>query len=278
MAVVLGKGLRREVSSGSCGLWDLIDGSFVVGDRDVADLVQDPGWAGLWTVRRRTALGDVACVVGDLGEAGFAGCRPVRRFSWRTGQRQRPGVQFMVSTGRHHGFESMAEQRLLLALDFAGDVDDVISQPFWLRFLTRAGWWEHVPDFLAWGPGGVVVVDVRPGGRIQADERVRFAATAEVALACGWRYAVVEGWRPHVMSVLDTLSSQRRDLRDVLGVQAQLMAVAGQGPMEFGRLVGATSYPAVARAHALHLLWHRRLAISVTAPLSDATVVSGADW
>jgi len=27
----------------------------------------------------------------------------------------------MVSTGRHHGFESHAEQQLLLALDFAGD-------------------------------------------------------------------------------------------------------------------------------------------------------------
>jgi hypothetical protein len=39
-------------------------------------------------------------------------------------------LQYLVSTGRHHGFESVAEQRLLLALDFAADLADVLSQPF----------------------------------------------------------------------------------------------------------------------------------------------------
>jgi hypothetical protein len=55
-------------------------------------------------------------------------------------QRHRPGLQFMVSTGRHHGFESLEEARVLLALDFAGDVTDVVSQPLKLRFGTSA---EH---------------------------------------------------------------------------------------------------------------------------------------
>ena len=54
----------------------------------------------------------------------------------------------MASTGRHHGFESVAEQRLLLALDFAADLTDVLSQPFRLRFATAEGWREHIPDFL----------------------------------------------------------------------------------------------------------------------------------
>jgi hypothetical protein len=30
----------------------------------------------------------------------------------------------LVNTGRHHGFESLTEARLLLALDFAGDLVD----------------------------------------------------------------------------------------------------------------------------------------------------------
>lgn len=30
----------------------------------------------------------------------------------------------MVSTGRHHGFESLEESKLLLALDFAGRVSE----------------------------------------------------------------------------------------------------------------------------------------------------------
>jgi hypothetical protein len=66
------------------------------------------------------------------------GVEPVRRFAWQRGQRHRPGLQYLLSTGRHHGFESMAEQRLLLALDFAGELVEVCSQPFHLRFETRA--------------------------------------------------------------------------------------------------------------------------------------------
>lgn len=33
-------------------------------------------------------------------EAPATGCEPVRRFSWRRGQRHRSGLQYLVSTGR----------------------------------------------------------------------------------------------------------------------------------------------------------------------------------
>jgi hypothetical protein len=81
----------------------------------------------------------VACAVRDLDAVPVAGCQPVRRFSWRRGQRHRPGLQFMVSTGRLHGFESLEERALLLALDFAGAVEEVLPQPFRLRFETAGG-------------------------------------------------------------------------------------------------------------------------------------------
>ena len=61
---------------------------------------------------------------------------------------------------------------------------------------------------------------------IEAADRVKFAASAEAALACGWRYGVVAGWRPHVMTTLDTLSAQRRPLSDPLGVTEALLAAA----------------------------------------------------
>jgi hypothetical protein len=240
----------------------------------VAALVRESGWARRWTATWKTAAGELVRPVTDLGSMGFAGCLPVRRFSWRTDQRHRPGLQYLVSTGRHHGFESMAEQKVLLALDFAGAVREVWSQPFRLRFLTLEGWWEHIPDFLACGRGGLVLIDVRPADRIGADDRVRFAAAAEAASACGWRYVVVAGWRRHVMATLDTLSSQRRPLNDRLGVQADLVDAVVPGPLRFGDLVATTSVPAVGRAHALHLLWHRRLSIDLGQPLTDATVVS----
>ncbi|MFE4177187.1 hypothetical protein ACFRR7_34990 [Streptomyces sp. NPDC056909] len=94
---------------------------------------------------------------------------------------------------------------------------------------------------------------------------MKFAATEEMAAACGWRYTVVSQWQPHVRSVLDQLSAQRRQLEDRLGLQDQLEEAADASPFtEFGQLVGETTLPAVARAHAMHLLWHRRLGLDTS--------------
>ncbi|MGH3736538.1 MAG: TnsA-like heteromeric transposase endonuclease subunit [Micromonosporaceae bacterium] len=209
----------------------------------------------------------------DLTSMPMVGCEPVRRFGWRAGQRHRPGLQYLVSTRRHHGFESVAEQRLLLVLDFAAGLVDVLSQPFRLRFATVDGWREHTPDFLAVTDAGTWVIDVRPGDRIGEDDRVGFAATGEVALSCGWRYAVVAGWRPHVLATVDTLSAQRRWLADPLGLQAVLLESVAGAPRRFGELVAGTAVPAVARAHLLHLLWWRRLGTDLTQPLTDGSTV-----
>lgn len=120
---------------------------------------------------------------------------------------------------------------------------------------------------------GVLLVDVRPGERIGVDDRTAFAAAREVALSAGWRYLVVSGWRPGVQATLDTLSAQRRALTDPLGLQAQVLEALADGPRRFGDLVAATRLPAVARAHALHLIWRRRLGIDLAAPLNDGTPV-----
>ncbi|MFF3129614.1 hypothetical protein ACFVRD_47310 [Streptomyces sp. NPDC057908] len=73
---------------------------------------------------------------------------PVRRFTWRARQRHWPGLQYMVSTGQHHGFESLEEAVLLLALDSV-TVGEVLPQPFRLSFEHVGGRSEHTPDFLA---------------------------------------------------------------------------------------------------------------------------------
>ena len=175
----------------------------------------------------------------------MAGCVPVRRFTWRRRQRHRPGLQFMVSTGRPHGFESLEERSLLLALDFLGEVEDVLSQPFRLKFETADGeTGEHVPDFVAvFRDGSRWLLDVRPAGLVKDEDSIRFAAAAEAALEAGWRYSVVAAWRPHVLSVLDALSAQRRDLEDRLGLEGDLLRAVAGGPAAFGDLVAATRPP-----------------------------------
>lgn len=266
-------GGRCEVASDRCGWEELLapGSGALVAAREA--LVLGQGWAREWTTRWKFGDGPVTCPVRDLAAVPLRGAQPVRRFSWLTSQSHRPGLQYMVSTGRHHGFESHAEQQLLLALDFAGRLEDLLSQPFRLAFTASGGPGEHTPDFLAVTEAGVWLIDVRPEERIEAEDQVRFAAAAEAALSCGWRYVVAAGWRPQVQATLDTISAQRRPLSDPLGLQRVLLAAARHGPVRFGELVGQAGVPAMARAQALHLIWHRRLGIDLAAPLGDRSLV-----
>jgi hypothetical protein len=261
------------VASDRCGLDDLFLDYETTAARGGLEL--RPGWPRRWTATWRASGGEVAGAVRDLGEVPVAGLVPVRRFTWRQRQRHRPGLQFMVSTGRLHGFESLEERSLLLALDFIGSVEEVLSQPFRLKFETADGkTGEHIPDFLAaFRDGSRWLLDVRPAGLVKGEDAVQFAAAAEAALEAGWRYSVVAGWRPHVVSVLDALSAQRRELEDRLGLEGELLRAVAAGPATFGDMVAATRLPVVARSHALHMIWRRQLGIDLACPLGDGALV-----
>jgi hypothetical protein len=76
-----------------------------------------------------------------------------------------------------------------------------------------------------------------------------------------------------VWTNVDALSAERRPLPDVLGIQGQLREAAAQGPLPFGELVERCRIPAIARAHAIHLLWHRHLGVDLAGPFGDASLV-----
>ena len=97
------------VWSDCCGLEELFL-AYGIGDAERARLALGAQWARRWTATWRAPGGDVECAVRDLESVPVAGCEPVRRFSWRQRQRHRPGLEFLVSTGRLHGFESLEEQ------------------------------------------------------------------------------------------------------------------------------------------------------------------------
>lgn len=232
-------------------------------------LVLTEGWQRRWTATWRYAGDKVTWSVDDLAAVSRSGLGPVRGFTWRRDQRHRPGLEYLVSTRRQHGFESLEEDRLLLVLDFCGEVVEVLSQPLEMRFQTADKWRKHTPDFLAVTTAGTWLIDVRPERLIKAEDLESFAATQEMALSCGWRYTVATRWRPHAMTTLDTLAAGRRPTRDLLQLQPTLLARAERGG-RFGELAAGPYWP-VARAQLLHLLWHRRLGMDLSRPLTDGS-------
>jgi hypothetical protein len=105
------------------------------------------------------------------------------------------------------------------------------------------------------------------------DDLVAFAATAEVTLTLGRRYAVVTGWRAHVSCTLHALPAQWRTLSDPPGMTQQVLAAVAAGLRRFAEVVESTTVPRSGRAFLLHLLWHRRLGMDLGAPLADATLI-----
>ena len=269
--------MRDEVG-GDSPLWSHLAGwddlLVPVPSTDASGLDLEEGWPDRWLVTRRVSGDKVSCTVRDLSRMPGTSGGPVRWFSWQREQGHRPGLQYLVSTGRHHGAESMEEARVLLALDFAGDLVDVVSQPLLLRFTTASGKGrEHTPDFLAVTRSGTWLIDVRPEPRIEDKDAESFAAAAEAALACGWRYTVAARWRDHVLASLDALSSQRRPLKDPLGLRPGLLASAGKQGARFGEVAAASGCEPVARAQLLHLIWYRRIGIDLAEPLADRSLL-----
>ncbi|MFE7484686.1 hypothetical protein [Streptomyces sp. NPDC057552] len=132
----------RPVWSHSCALDDLV-APYAIDPAVTEGLDTEPGWARRWTARWKTAQADAISPVQDLTSVPAIASVPVRGFTWRAGQRHRPGLQYLLATGRMHGFESLAERNLLMALDFVGNVVEVLSQPFKLRFTTVDGSEDH---------------------------------------------------------------------------------------------------------------------------------------
>lgn len=257
--------------SDACRLEDLA--LLYTGFSDYVKLLDlDEKWPVRWTTTWKFGRSPVAIPVRGLDQVSIGRSVPVRRFTWRTDQFHRPGLEYLMATDRHHGFESHEEECLLLVSDFAGLVE-ALSQPFRLRFFAEGKAIKHTPDFLLVTDSGLFLIDVRPAGRIKAEDALKFAAAAEAALSAGWRYGVVVGWRQHVLPNLDALSAERRPLPDVLGIQWQLQEAAAQGPLPYGELVQRCCLPAIGRAHAIHLLWNRHLGVDLSVPFGNASLI-----
>lgn len=224
-----------------------------------------------------TRQGDSAVTSGatDRGDGLFDTANPWRQMAWRTGQRNRPGLEFLVSTGRMHGYESQQERRLLQALDFDGRVVDALSQPLLLTFHDGLRQREHTPDLLArTSDGQTLLLNVKPAGRVKDEHRTAFAACDSLAAARGWRHEVVTGWVEPARSTVDALSQRRRPQTDTFNLVPAIEAALGAGPLPFGELVARTRVPVVARAMAIGLLWRRRLTVDLSVPFGDRSAVA----
>ncbi|WP_226653153.1 TnsA-like heteromeric transposase endonuclease subunit [Leifsonia sp. LS1] len=137
----------------------------------------------------RTAYGRS---VGHLGLEDLVHCHPMRDFSRRHGQPNKPVAFFSRTVGDLISCESQHERRFAILADWNEDVVHIAAQPFTIDFPPGHEFDSHTPDFVLIGRSGiVVVVDVKWPSAALTPEAVRRHAAVEQALrVAGIRHVV----------------------------------------------------------------------------------------
>ena len=185
------------------------------------------------------------------------------------------GLWWSCTTGSMIPFESLLERQALTVLDHDVSVVAISAQPFallWPR--TTSGPTFHVPDFfLRLVDGSGCVVDVRPTSRIDARAEEQFARSRSEAGRAGWDYRIFSGLEQPALATLTFLAGYRFDrCQPAAGLADRLVAgfarptPLGQGADAIAAGEGIPSPEVLVGLYSL--LWHQRLRLDLTQPLT----------
>ena len=194
------------------------------------------------------------------------------RRTWTTRkQTHTPGFFWFSTLNQHVYYESHLEKRTLLILDFLGNVQAILDQPFALHYDGKS----HVPDFLVrYASGQHSIIDVKMKAR-QSNEKVTqaFDAARNAAEELGWWYEVHGEQDPQYEINLDWLSGFRRPSPRVDQYKTKILQALTPNPLEFGELVKAVGDPLISKPVIFYLLWKKELLLNMNVGISERSVI-----
>ena len=204
----------------------------------------------------------------------FESLPPVRTVRSYRGQGSVTRDYWAATTGGPVSCESQLERHHAMLLDFDPLVTGLAAQPFRLWWPGVRGRRGHVPDFFArLADGGGLVVDVRPEGRIEAEDQEAFAATARACELAGWSFRRVGAIDAVLLANVKWLAGYRHPRYHQDCVAADLVAVFAEPSMLLDGAERVGDRLAVLPV-LYHLLWRRVLEVELTPwPLGPRSVV-----
>jgi hypothetical protein len=207
-------------------------------------------------------------------------CYPMRTFSRRHGQSNKPVAFFSRTVGDLVVCESQHERRFLILADWHPGVAFIAAQPFTIEFGPSYELESHTPDFvLITRTGASVVVDVKWPTALEDEEEVRrLDLVSETLRASGMHHAT---WidAPTVLTENLALFAAAR-VPEPLMAQAAPAFLGGLRPAMTVAELGAE----VARSHRIpestglvvirQLLWEHQLSADLSAPFGADTILS----
>lgn len=205
---------------------------------------------------------------------------PVRRFYAWPGKRNYDGSWWSSTTGSHLVFESLLERQALMRFDADPEVTGLAVQP--MALLWPRGWPRprfHVPDlFVRRADGSGHLVDVRPLSRIDADAKMQFDRTRQMAAAVEWTYEVFTGLAQPRLSNLEFVAGYRSDRCRPASPLERLISSTFAGGARLGVGIDRVCEAGLAGrdlglAGVYWLMWQGQLSVDWDAPLAMSSRV-----
>ena len=215
----------------------------------------------------------------DVSTADLVHCHPMRDFSRRHGQTNKPVAYFSRTLGDHVACESQHERRFALIADWHPDIVHIAAQPFTIEFGETHELNLHTPDFaLITRTGGVLVVDVkRPERAVQEAAVERHALVREVLARAAMDHHV---WVDAPTTVTDNLANfaaARVPERVLRELAPTICATAKDGTTVERLLAAAEAQYGIPTRVALvivrRLLWDHVLVTDLLMPFSTRSEV-----
>lgn len=273
-----GELLRQQPHMQRAKLWRPVRGARRVTLPEPTELLQ--GVVAHFSVDGKNAY---TRALGDITVRDIYTAQPMRDFSRRHGQNNKPVAASLRTTRQFVPAESQHERAFLRLADYHPDIAHVAAQPFTLDWRHLDGLpaghpRTHTPDFLLFAPGQPpLVVDVKiPSKASEPEQIARHQAIRDTLHAAGIFYVVWVGVHHHVSANLAnfraaqvspatrdrweqevfTLCTPSVTAEDVI----HGLSAAGMDPLRAPTLIRA-------------MLWDRHLFTDMTARFSPRSVV-----
>ena len=259
-------------------LWRPIKGARRVALPDATELLQ--GVVAHFSADGKNAY---TRALGDITVRDIYTAQPMRDFSRRHGQNNKPVATSMRTTQHLVPAESQHERAFLRLADYHPDIAHVAAQPFTLDWRHLDGLppghpTTHTPDFLLFTPGQPpLVVDVKiPSKASELEQVARHQAIRDTFQAAGIFYVVWVGVHHHVSANLAHFRAARVSpaTRD-RWVHEALARCTAPGTVEdlTGGLTTAGMDPLRIPTLIRAMLWDRHLLTDMTILFSPRSVV-----
>ena len=181
--------------------------------------------------------------------------RWVRREWAHRNQKHTPSMFYFSTLKQSVYCESHLEAQTLLHLDFRGDINTLIEQPFVLHHNKKF----HIPDYVYQQGNTITLINVKPSVFLEKEDNIiDFELANEAARQLGWKYQTISELNPQYLDNISWLATfKETPLRSENYTNDVLDFL--KAPSNLAKVLGMFENPFFVKPVVFHLLWHRKI-------------------